>query len=552
MIMIMSKTLKLFAAAAVILGIAACSTPKKMTQMAENISVTCQPAILEAAGGFIDATVSVKYPADYFNPKAILEVTPVIVYSGGEAKMKPFVYQGDKVKDNYKVISSAGQTVTEKIHFDYVEGMEKSYLELRGVVKAKGKDIALPVVKVADGVNTTYMLVKQDGVCSYKKDNYQETYTDKAEGQIIYEVNSSEVRSSELNSESMKKFRKTIEEMQAKGVSVTGTEIVAYASPEGAIDLNNKLSEDRSKSAEKAWNDFLKGKDVAAPEVKSLGEDWEGFQKLVQESNIEDKDLILRVLSMYSDPAVRESEIRNMSEIFLALKGEVLPELRRARFIANVEYANYSSEELLKMVEDNNDVLDEEALLRAASLVKDDAHKEALYNKAVSKFGSDRAKYNLAVLYLGQDKATKAANAISGVPTDDPDVQNVLGVIALRKGEIEKAGNYFAASGTDDAKANIGIVDILLGNYDKAAQELAEAKGCCHNKALAYILTDQLDKASEAITCECAGCLYLKAIIAARKGSGAGVKTYLEQAFQKDKSLKDRAATDIEFALYSL
>ena len=520
--------------------------------MAENVEISCEPGVLEAVGGSIDPVVKVTYPDGYFNPKAILEVTPVIVYGGEEARMAPFVYQGEKVKDNYKVVSSAGQTVTEKLHFDFVEGMEKCYLELRGVVKAGDKEFALPVRKVADGLNTTYMLAKTEGVVPFKADNYQDTYTAKAEGQIKYLVNSSEVRNQEIKGSSMKYFQKTVDAINANDkATVKSTEIVAYASPEGAQDLNNKLSGKRSESAAKAWSKIMKGYGLTDPEIKSLGEDWEGFQKLVSESDIPDKDLILRVLSMYSDPNVRESEIRNMSEVFTALKGEVLPELRRARFIANVEYANYTAEELLKAVEENTDVLDEEAILRAATLVKDKAQKEALYEKAVKKFNSARAQFNLGALYLAQNKLDKAAAAFAKTDANDPEVENALGVLALRKGDLAAAERYFKAARTPEAKTNLGVVDILTGNYDKAVQDLADAKGCCHNTALAYLLTDQLDKAEKAIHCGSAECAYLKAIIAARRGDAAGVKANLEKAY-KDKDLKASAANDIEFAGYDI
>ena len=548
----MTKTLRFFAAAAVLVAAVACSSTEKMVKMAENVQVVCNPEVLEAVAGNVDATVSVTYPDGYFNPKAILEVTPVIVYDGGESKMAPFIYQGEKVKDNYKVVSSKGQTVTEKVHFPFVKGMEKSHLELRGVVKAKNKELALPVRKVADGVNTTYMLVKGDGVVSYKTDNYQDTYSGKAEGQILYKVNSSEVRNSELKGASIKDFLAAVDALKANDkATITGTEIVAYASPEGAESLNNKLSGKRSETASKAWKKVTKGHDVADPTVKSVGEDWEGFQKLVSESNIEDKDLILRVLSMYSDPAVRESEIRNMSEVYTTLKGEVLPELRRARFIANVEYENYTPEELLKLIDENINVLDEEALLRAATLVKEPAQKETLYEKAVNKFNSARAQYNLGALALAQGQLDKAAAALAKADPKDADVQNALGVVALRNGDLAAAERYFSSSKTDAAVANLGAVQILNGQYNEAVKTLQNAKGCCHNLALAYILTDQLDKAEAAIHCGSLECQYLKAIIAARRGNENGVKANLAKATQ-NQALKDRVANDIEFSAFNL
>ncbi|MBR1489798.1 MAG: hypothetical protein IJ611_03725 [Bacteroidales bacterium] len=545
----MKRTLKFLAAAAMIVAAASCASIEKMAKMAENVKVACEPGVLEVVDNSIDPVVSVTYPADYFHPKAILEVTPVIVYEGGEAKMAPIIYQGEKVKDNYKAVSSAGQTVKERLHFDYVPGMEKSRLELRGVARYGNKAVTLPVKKVADGANTTYMLVKRAGFITPKADAYQDVISSTAEGQIKYLVNSADVRNSELKGQSVREFLAAIDQINAdERTSIKSTEILAYASPEGPERKNNELADKRSASARKAWNEFAKKHNAANPEVKSLGEDWEGFQQLVRESDIQDKELILRVLSMYSDPAVRESEIRNMSQVFTALKGEVLPELRRARLIANVEYQNYTSEELLNLLDNNADVLDEEALLRTATLVKDDAQKEEIYKKAVSRFGSDRAQFNLAALYLAQDKNDKAEQALAKVHTSDADVLNAKGIIALRNEDYTTAENYFRNAKTADAQKNLGIVQILSGKYEEAAKTLADVKGCCHNTVLAYILTDQLTKAKNAARCKDQKVTYLKAIIAARQGDAAGVRENMGKI--TDKSLLSRAKNDIEFAGY--
>ena len=545
----MKRLLIFFAAAALTV---ACASPEKMAKMADNVKVTCNPAVLEVINGTIDPVVTVTYPKDYFNPRVILEVTPVIVYQGGEAAMAPFKYQGEKVKDNYKVVSSAGQTVTEKLHFDYVEGMEKSQLELRARVIAGKKSINLPTKKVADGANTTYMLVKRDGFVAFKKDNYQDVIVSTAEGQIKYRVNSADVRNSEIKGASVKEFLAALDAANAnERATVKSTEIVAYASPEGAIKLNDKLSDNRSKSASKAWNKITKGHNAQDPTVKSIGEDWEGFQQLVNESNIEDKDLILRVLSMYSDPAVRENEIRNMSKVFTALKGEILPELRRARLIANVETINYTSEELLDLINSNETVLDEEALLRVATLVKDNAQKEKIYDKAYERFGSQRAKYNLAALYLSEGKDAKAESVLRELDANDADVINAKGVVALRKNDFATAEQCFRKAGTPEAKKNMGVVDILTGKYNEAAQVLKDVDGCCHNTVLAYILTNQLDKAMSSAKCGDPKVWYLKAIVAARQGKVNDMKAFLENAY-KNPDLKARAANDIEFAGYDL
>ena len=543
----MRKGIKFLSIAILAVAAAACSSPEKMAEMAENVTVKCDPAVLEVIAGEIDATVSVTYPEGYFHKKAILEVTPVIVYEGGEAAMEPFVFQGENVKDNYEVVPSAGATVTKKVHFHYAPGMEKSYLELRGVVKHKSKSVDMPTKKVADGANTTYMLVKKDGALDLKADNYQEIIKQTAEGQILYSINSSTVRNNQLTSQSIKDFQAALDEIKAnERKTLVGTDVVAYASPDGKEDQNSKLSDNRSKSAEKAFAKVTKKHPVDGPvNVSSVGEDWEGFQALVAESDLEDKDLIIRVLSMYSDPAVREKEIKNMSAVYTTLAKEVLPELRRARFIANVEFQNYTSEELLKLIDENIDVLDETALLRAATLVNETAGKVALYKKAIEKFNSANGQYNLAVVYLQDGKLAEAKAALAKC-AKDADWNNAMGVVALRENKLAEAANYFKAADNASAKANLAVIDVLNGDYKAAAAKLAGQKGC--NVALVALLNGDLAAAANT-TCKCATASYVKAIAAARQGNADAVKANLEAA-SKDEALAARAAKDIEFAQY--
>ena len=543
----MKKTIKSLSAALFVLIAASCSSPKKMAEMADSVAVSCNPAVLEVVAGKIEADVTVTYPADYFHPKAILEVTPVIVFEGGEAKMDAFVFQGEKVQDNYDVIPAAGTTVTKKVSFNYAPGMEKSHLELRGTVKYKSNSMDLPSKKVADGANTTYMLVCKDGKVDYKADNYQEVINQTAEGQILYTINSSNVRNNQLTSQSIKDFQAAIDAIKAnERMNIVSTDVVAYASPDGKENENAKLSDNRSKTAEKAFGKVTKKHTVDAPvNVKSVGEDWEGFQELVANSNMEDKDLIIRVLSMYSDPAVREKEIKNLSAVYKTLAKEVLPALRRARFIANVEFTNYTSEELLDLINSNIDVLDEEALLRAATLVKENDGKLAVYNKAVEKYNSARAQYNLAVTYINMNDLAKAKAALAKVEKD-ADVYNALGVIALREGDNKAAGEYFAYSKNATSVENSAVLDILAGNYKAAAQKLSGKKD--FNAALAQILVGN-NAAAAALECKCAKSSYLRAVAAARQGNAATVKAELEKVAKNEK-LAARAAKDVEFAQY--
>ncbi len=546
----MKKSIRLFSAAVLGAAAIACSSPEKMAEQAENVLVSCDPAVLEVKAGVIDANVTVTYPADYFHPKAILEVIPVIVYDGGEAKMESYFFQGTKVEDNYEVVPEEGATITKPVHFEYAEGMENCHLELRGVVKYKADKTDLPTKKVADGANTTYMLVKKDAKCAvdFKADNYQETIPMPVEGQILYTINSANVRNSEIKSQSIKDFQAALDEIAAnERKTLTGTEVVAYASPDGGEELNAKLSDNRAKSAEKAFNKVTKGKETGETSVKSVGQDWEGFQELVAASDIEDKDLIIRVLSMYSDPAVRENEIKNMSAVYKTLADEVLPQLRRGRFIANCEYQNYTGEELIKLVDENIDVLDEEALLRAATLVKEPADKEAIYKKAVEKYDSNRAQYNLAVVYINEGKFEKADKALDKCE-QDADWNNAKGVVALNTGDEAAASKYFAAAGNATAKANEAVVDILNGRYEAAAAKLAGQKS--FNAALAQVLVKNYAAAEAALPeCDCACVAYLKAVIAARQGKADAVKANLEAASKCEKLAK-RAEKDIEFAQY--
>ena len=543
----MKKAIKFISAVAIAIAAAACSSPEKMAEMAENVTVKCNPAVLEVVGGKINADVTVTYPADYFHPKAILEVTPVIVYEGGEAKMEPYVFQGEKVQDNYQVVPSEGATVTKPVSFEYVPGMEKCYLELRGTVKYKAKSADLPSKKVADGANTTYMLVCQKGKVDYKADGYQEVIKQTAEGQILYQINSSNVRNNELKGQSVKDFQAALDEILAnERKTLVSTDVVAYASPDGKEDQNAKLSDNRSKTAEKAYGKVVKGKEMTGDvNVTSIAEDWEGFQELVAASDLEDKDLIIRVLSMYSDPAVREKEIKNMSAVYSSLAKEVLPELRRARFIANVEFKNYTNEELLQLIEENIDVLDETALLRAATLVKENDDKVAIYKKAIEKYDSNTAQYNLGVTYIHMDELGKAKRAIEKAQAD-ADVYNALGVIAMREGDYNAAAEYFAYANNETSVENAAVIDVLDGEYKAAAQKLAGKKG--YNAALVALLNGNNAPAA-ALECECPNAAYLRAVAAARQGNAAAVKSNLEAASKCEK-LAERAAKDVEFAQY--
>lgn len=548
----MKNIFKIILLCAAVVAAAACSKSRaEQMKLAENVQIQCNPEVLALVGDQIPVDLTVTYPDGYFHPKAILEVTPVLVYGGGEEQKGPtFVYQGEKVLDNFKVVYKAGGTVKEHFAFKYDEGVEQAYLELRGVARIKDKEIAIPAVKVADGTIVTQLLAETEGYYSYKKDNYQAVLHEQTEGQVMYDYNSSTIKNSELRSQSIKELQAALAAIEADPrYTVTGTSIVAYASPEGGQTYNAKLSDQRAASAERAWSKVTGEKDAPDNlEIRSIGQDWEGFREAVAKSNIQDKDLILRVLSMYSDPAVRESEIKNMSKVYTEINKNVFPELRRARFITELDYQNFSDEELVELSRQAIDVLDEEGLLRVASITSDASRKAELYNKAVSKFNSDRARFNLACMALDDERPDAAARQLEGIKNQDADVLNARGVVELQRGDNKAAAEWFRKAGTAESKANLGLIDLMEGRYESAAKALAGTKGV--NGAIASLLAGNLAEAESRVTCKCGHAEYVRAIIAARKGDAAGVQTHLANLEAKDKRLYEQSRKDIEFAKY--
>lgn len=538
--------------AAVGMLLQSCGSPKKMAESAAEVSVNCNPQVLEVVAGKIKAEVTVTFPEDFFHPKAIVEVVPVLVYNGGEIALDPVMLQGEDVTDNYQVIAKAGGTITRTFEFDYTEGVENSSLELRMTVIHKDKRIPfVDIFKVADGANTTYMLVKKSGTLAYAPDAYQAIINEQNEAQILYLINSATVRPSQLKSDEIKAFQDFLTSLKAdERRELVSTDIIAYASPDGTEDYNAKLSERRARTASDAFNKKINNKKIDVPtsvNTTHVDEDWAGFKDLVSKSNIEDKDLILRVLEMYSDPAVREREIKNMSAVYTTLKKDILPELRRARFIANIKFTNYTNDELLALVNDNIEILDEEALLRVASLLENAEQKVTVYQKAIEKFNSERAMINLGVAYLALNNNAEAEKALASVADkNNPYYNNAMGVIELRKGNNDAAAAYFNKSNLQEAQYNLAVIDILNGNYSAAASKLKGAG--TFNEALAYILTGDLNAASKVLgNAQCPCMSYLKAIVAARQGNVEAAEAALENAC-KNESLAKRAENDIEFA----
>jgi len=529
-----------------------CSNPAKMVKESQLITTETTPKVLEVVAGEISANYSINFPEGYFHPKAIMEIVPVLVYEGGEVSAPAFKLQGEKVTDNFKVIPIAGAKSNHSVKFAYKPGMEVSHLELRVAIWNKDKKIDFPAAyKLADGANTTYMLVDKSGKTVCAKDEYKKVLSEQKEAQILYPINSAVVKPKELTKAEIKEFENFLASVSKdEKRTVKSTNIVAYASPDGPETLNAKLSANRASTAKEAFDKITQKTSVNVPvDVTSIDEDWEGFQELVSQSSIPDKELILRVLSMYSDPAVREREIKNMSKVFKILADKILPELRRARFITSIDYTNYTDEELKELAKTNIDIMDVEALLYTASLVDDMNTKVRLLTKAGDKFKCDRAYNNLAALYLDNGKETEAKAALAKVADKTSDFYyNNAGILALRNGDYETAKTMFAKSKLPESRQNMAIIDILEGRYNDAVNKLAGTGD--PNEGLAYILTNQLDKASSVIKCNCARSSYLRAIIAARQGKMSEVAKELKNVHEKDEVLKARSLKDIEFAKF--
>lgn len=537
----------LLSAAVLALFATACSSQKAVSGGDEGLSVSCDPQVLEAVQDKIDATVTLNFPEGYFKTNSMMVVTPIMVFDGGQRTGEPYIYQGEKIKANYRVIPLKGASHTRKVSFDFVKGMEQSTLELQCKLMVGDKTVDLPALKVADGCIATYKLADLSGEYSIKEDGYQQVTNLSTETSILFDVNSSTVKNDTRNNNAIAVYKSYLRDIQNDPrYKVTGAEIVAYASPEGGVDLNDKLSADRAKAAEKTLGKISGG---AADDIKvsSVGQDWEGFKEAMANSDIEDKDLILRVLSMYEDPDVREAEIKNLSFIYEDIKNEVFPGLRRASFVVNAEHTGYSDEELREMASVQLATLSEPEILHLAAVSDDLDAKKYYYRVTTERWGSNAGFYNLAALALDENKTEIALAYLTHTDESDPDVLNLLGVIEMRRGKIDSARNFFEMSGSDDAKKNLGSLKIAAGDYAGASADL-DGTGSC-NEALALILAGQADKASKLEGDGSARAEYIAAVAAARQGEAKAVKEHLANA-SADPVYAEKAAKDAEFVDY--
>ena len=554
----MIKKLYLPLVALLVLAFSSCS---KMGELDPSYFTT-DPEVLEAIGGKVPVTITGKFPEKYFKKTATVEVTPVLRWDGGEAKGQPAMFQGEKVEGNDQTISyKMGGTYTMKASFDYVPEMAKSELYLDFKIKKGKKEYTIPSVKIADGVIATSELpTVKSANAAYAADAFQRIIKQAQEAQIMFLIQQANIRASELKSEGIKDFNKKVVAVNGdkKNFKLNNIEISAYASPDGGVKLNTGLAEDRQENTEKYLNKQLKKGEIETQvDAKYTAQDWEGFQELVSKSNIQDKDLILRVLSMYQDPEQRETEIKNISSVYKTLADEILPQLRRARLTANYDVIGRSDEEINAAFDAKEDSISVDELLYAATLTQDNARKEAIYKRAIEKYPNDfRAYNNLGMMSYAAGDLNAAENYFKQAASKSANAAEVntnLGLCELCKGNVAEAETYLSKStGANTANEALGNLYIKQGQYDRAVQAFGDTK--TNSAALAQILAKDYNKAKttlEGVKNPDAYTDYLMAIVGARTNNADLVKSSMAKVGQKDANLKASAQNDREFAKYA-
>ncbi len=556
-----SILISLFTAALLIVS---CGGPAKMAENASLVDYTITPDPLEVHGGKVKVAADIKYPEKYFHKKAVVTATPYLAYEGGETELEPKTVQGESVEDNFEVVSNAsGGTVRYESVVDYTPEMMRSELFIKGVAKVKDTEVELPAMKIADGIITTPLLGDTDGKTISFGDNFKQIVPVEYVADIHYIINRYDVRNSELKKDDVAGIADFVANAQAdERQTLQGIEVSSYASPDGELDLNTKLSGSREGSASRFLKRDLQKAKISVPEDENFfsmlttPEDWDGFKTLMEESDIQDKDLILRVLSMYSDPVVREREIKNIAEAFEEIKDEILPQLRRSVFTVKVEKVGWSDDELKAWVNDNMDTLVLEELLYTAGLFEDNETKLALYSKAFEKYPKCvRAANNVGVVKLAMDDlagakgAFEAANEIKSHNI----VKNNLGVIALREGNDEEAQNLFtsAMGAGDEVNENLAGIKIKEGDYEAAKSYLGAKES--FNNALVILLNGQPAQAIQMLRMldETAKTDYLMAVAAARDGDVEVMYNALRASVAlAPEKVKAHAVKDVEFAAY--
>lgn len=540
------------------LALSSCSN--KMVLTADNFEVVPNP--LETQTGMVPSTINGSFPEKFMKKKAVVTVIPELRYAGQATQGQSATFQGEKVLGNNQTISyRLGGRYTMRSTVPYNDDMQKSELWMTFKAYKGKKEIQIPAVKVADGVIATSELYKKtllsDGGCQ-AVDSFQRVKAQKQEANIKFLVNQANLRKSELKNNSVTEFVEMLKKINAdrEGFNLSNVEVQAYASPEGGFKFNDKLAGKRQNVSEKYVKDQLKKTKMNANiDAHYTAQDWDGFQRLVQASNLQDKDVILRVLSMYKDPEEREQQIRNMSAAFRELADGILPELRRSRLIINYETIGRSDDQIQEQYNADAAKLSADELLYFASLQDTQADQEKVYKKTAELYDKDyRAYNNLATIALSKgDKAAAASYLAKALALDANSAESNAnkGLMSLAAGNMAEAEAAIAKGATSETTAYAqGVLSLAKGNYAQAQKLFGDKK--TNSAALAQLLAKDYDAASKTLDkVENADAItdYLHAIVAARRGNKFAASSYLKEALKKDPSLKAYADNDLELAI---
>ncbi len=525
---------------------------------ADNFSVVPNP--LETLGGEVPTTINAKFPEKYMQKKAVVTVTPELRYGNGQTQAgRAATFQGEKVAGNNTTVNyKAGGSYTMRTSFDYKPEMHKSDLYLTFDAYVGKKKVNVPAVKIAEGIISTSELYKKtvfsDGIC-LAPDTFQRVQQQKQEAQIKFLINQANLRKSEMKNSSVKDFVSMLKKINRdkESLSIKNVEVSAYASPDGGVEFNDKLASKRQDVSENYVNKTLKETKVKTDVAANYtAQDWDGFQKLVAASNLQDKDVVLRVLSMYQDPQEREQQIRNISTGYRELADGILPELRRSRLIINYETIGRSDEQIKAQYAEDPSKLSADELLYAAALENDAAKKEEIYKTAAKEYPNDgRAFNNIAVMEAAKGNAGEAQTYLNlalakGGQTAEANANK--GLIALQNGDTEEAKNLIAkATGANDLNKALGALYLAQGDYYQAEKNFNGMN--TNTAALAQILNKNYRGATETlgkVANKNAMTDYLLAIVNARQGNKSDAASYLKSALDKDPSLKAYADSDLE------
>ena len=524
---------------------------------------TVTPGVLEVVGSEVPVVVDGKFPAKFFNKKSVLTITPVLKYEGGEALAEPMTFQGEKVRGNDRVVSyDNGGTFRMKMTFDYVPEMEDAELYLRFVVNKGSKVYSLPDVKIADGCVATSQLYRQavaTANIAVGEDAFQRVIKQAKEANIMFLIQQANLRSSELNSTDMKELKASIVDVATdyENKVLEDIQISAYASPDGSMDVNHDISVNREANTAKYMkNELKKAKLEGFVDSEYTAEDWEGFSELVASSNLPDKELILRVLSMYEDPEEREQQIKNISSVYSELADEILPKLRRARVTLNYQLIGRSDEQIIAQYAQDPKVLSLEEILYS-SILTDDVEKQAeVFNTAIKLHPGDyRAYNNLGVLAYNRgdyNTASEYFEKAASINSMAPEVKLNMGYLELLEGNVSAADSYITL-GVDSKAGNeaLGNLYIAQGDYARAAALLENTE--TNSAALAQMLNKNYSaarKTIEKIENPDATTHYIKAVLGARTSNVSFIYDGLKEAIKLNPSLAKKAAGDLEFVKY--